>query len=197
MQAVMHLTHYAVHPLMLMMALLTMPVLYFVKVHMPPVLFVTVVVAMILATSGPSTMYIISQRFIGNRILKVLLMIPTMMLIGTGLAVNNAKAVLEALFRLNSPFHRTPKKGEKRVHGYRPIKDWTCVFELGIGAYCLCSFYMFFGYTNFVVSPFLILYASGFIFVGLVSIVHFRKPHLIDIKVKPLNEPLASPSTAL
>jgi hypothetical protein len=28
------------------------------------------------------------------------------------------------------------------------------------------------------------LYASGFLFVGVISIVHFRKPDLIDIKVK-------------
>lgn len=189
-QAVLHLTHYMVHPLMLLIAMLTMPMLYYVKVFLPPVWFGVVVFCMILATSGPSTMYMVSQHFIGNSIIKQFLLIPSMMLIGTGLAVNNGKAVLEALLNLKSPFHRTPKKGElKGKAGYRPIKDVTCIVELAIGVYCLISFQMFLGFTNFLVSPFLMLYAASFLFVGIVSIIHFRRPELIDIKLRiPLAE---------
>jgi hypothetical protein len=131
-------------------------------------------------------MYLISQHFIGNKKRRVLLFIPTMMLIGTGLAVNNAKAVFEAIIKKTSPFHRTPKKGHKPSNSYRPIKDITCVIEIALGLYCMASFYMFFGYTNFVVSPFLILYASGFLFVGVVSIAHFKRPELIDLKFDTL-----------
>jgi cellulose synthase/poly-beta-1,6-N-acetylglucosamine synthase-like glycosyltransferase len=184
MQAVFHLTHYSVHPLMLVLALLTMPVLYYVKVFLPPVWFACLIFCMILAASGPSTMYMISQHFIGNRIRKQILLIPAMMLIGTGLAVNNGKAVLEALFKKESPFHRTPKKGQSKGRGaYRPIKDITCVIEILLGVYCLASFQMFFGFANFIVSPFLVLYASGFLFVGIISIIHFQRPELIDIKL--------------
>ena len=86
-QAILHLTHYSVHPLMLILALLTMPVLYFVKVSLSPFWFAMVVFCMILATSGPSTMYMVSQFLIGNKIRKQLFLIPAMMLIGTGLAV--------------------------------------------------------------------------------------------------------------
>jgi len=184
-QAVFHLTHYIVHPLMLILALLTMPVLYFVKVNLPPIWFMGVIGCMILATSGPSTMYMISQHYIGNKLRKQLLLIPAMMLIGTGLAVNNGKAVFEALLKQSSPFHRTPKKGESTGPGYKPVKDLTCIVEILIGLYCLASFQMFLGYTNFLVSPFLMLYASGFLFVGALSIIHFRKPSLIDLKVRP------------
>ncbi|HEX3020165.1 MAG TPA: glycosyltransferase [Chitinispirillaceae bacterium] len=183
-QAILHLTHYSVHPLMLILALLTMPVLYFVKVSLSPYWFALVVVCMILATSGPSTMYMISQYFIGNKVRKQIFLIPAMMLIGTGLAVNNGKAVLEALLRMNSPFHRTPKKGSRSQNSYKPIKDVTCLIELLLGIYCLTSFQMFLGFTNFLVSPFLMLYASGFLFVGIISIIHFRKPELIDAKLK-------------
>lgn len=184
-QAIFHLTHYMVHPLMFMLALLTMPVLYYVKVFLPPFWFGVVVSCMVLATSGPSTMYMISQYYIGNRLSKQILLIPAMMLIGTGLAVNNGKAVLEALFKMQSPFHRTPKKGELTGKaGYRPIKDITCLIELALGIYCLISFRMFLGFTNFLVSPFLMLYASGFLFVGIISIIHFKRPEFIDIKLK-------------
>jgi cellulose synthase/poly-beta-1,6-N-acetylglucosamine synthase-like glycosyltransferase len=184
-QAILHLTHYSVHPLMLILALLTMPVLYYVKAFLPPIWFGCLIFAMVLATSGPSTMYMVSQYYIGNRIRKQIMLIPAMMLIGTGLAVNNGKAVIEALFKMESPFHRTPKKGEASGRGaYRPIKDITCVIEILLGIYCLASFQMFFGYSNFLVSPFLILYASGFLFVGIISIIHFQRPELIDVKLK-------------
>jgi cellulose synthase/poly-beta-1,6-N-acetylglucosamine synthase-like glycosyltransferase len=184
-QAILHLTHYSVHPLMLVLALLTMPVLYYVKVYLPPIWFACVVFCMILAASGPSTMYMVSQYYIGNKVRKQIMLIPAMMLIGTGLAVNNGKAVFEALFKMQSPFHRTPKKGQSKGRGaYRPIKDITCIIEILLGIYCLISFQMFFGYTNFLVSPFLMLYASGFLFVGIISIIHFQKPELIDAKIK-------------
>jgi cellulose synthase/poly-beta-1,6-N-acetylglucosamine synthase-like glycosyltransferase len=186
LQAVLHLTHYVVHPLMLMMALLSMPVLFFIKVHMAPALFCLVLFAMCLATSGPSTMYMVSQHYLGNRSWRKILLIPAMMLIGTGLAVNNGKAVLEAFFKRSSPFYRTPKKGEVKKNVYRPLKDISCIVEIGLGMYCLLSFYLFFGFTNFIVTPFLMLYASGFFFVGILSIIHFKKPELIDYKLNML-----------
>ncbi|MBN1129825.1 MAG: glycosyltransferase [Chitinispirillaceae bacterium] len=193
LQAVLHLTHYMVHPLMLILALLTMPVLYFIKVNLPFYWFAGIIFCMVLATSGPTTMYLVAQRFIGNSLRRQILLIPAMMLIGTGLAVNNGKAVLEALLKRDSPFHRTPKKGERKgALGYRPVKDITCIVEILIGLYCLASFQMFLGYTNFLVSPFLMLYASGFLFVGVISIIHFRKPDLIDIKVKMASQPVKS-----
>lgn len=183
-QAVLHLTHYVVHPLMLVLALLTMPVLFIVKITLAPFWMGCVVVAMILATSGPSTMYMISQHYLGNSIRKQLLLIPAMMLLGTGLAVNNGKAVIEALLKKSSPFHRTPKKGQATGKGgYKPIKDITCVVEILLGLYCFTGLKMFMGYTNFLVSPFLALYASGFLFVGIISIIHFRSPETIDLKL--------------
>jgi hypothetical protein len=143
-----------------------------------------VIACMILATSGPSTMYMVSQHFLGKKVRKQILLIPAMMLIGTGLAVNNGKAVIEALLKIDSPFHRTPKKGQANMKaGYKPIKDVTCLFEIFLGLYCFTSLKIFMGYTNFLVSPFLALYASGFLFVGILSIVHFRRPEVIDMKL--------------
>jgi len=183
-QAIMHLTHYSVHPLMLALAFLTVPVLLFAKVTLHPAMFVCVVFAMILATSGPSTMYMISQHYLGNKVRKKLFMIPAMMLLGTGLAVNNAKAVVEALLGKESAFLRTPKKGELKKNSYRPLKDVTWLVELFFGMYCMTGLWLFIGFTNAFVSPFLLLYASGFLFVGLLSIIHYRNPELIAVKLR-------------
>jgi len=183
MQAILHLTHYTVHPFMLLLAILTTPMLLFVKVTLPPALFVPVIVGMTLSTSGPSTMYLVAQHFLGAKKRKKAILIPALMLIGIGLAINNTKAVIEALLRLDSPFHRTPKKGEKRVSGYKPIKDITALFEIIIGLYCLVSFQMFFFFSSIWVAPFLVLYAAGFLFIGTLSIIHYRRPELIDTKI--------------
>ena len=169
---------------MVLLAFLTMPVLFFVKVYMHPVLFACVLFAMLLATSGPSSMYMISQHFLGNKIRKRIFLIPAMMLIGTGLAVNNAKAVMEAVFHKDSPFLRTPKKGLNSKSTYRPLKDITWIIEICLGIYCLVGVYLFFGFSNAIVSPFLALYASGFLFVGILSIVHYKKPEFISMKIR-------------
>jgi hypothetical protein len=188
-QAVFHLTHYMVHPMMLLIALLTMPILYYVKAFLPLPAFITVVVCMIAASSGPSFMYMVSQYYLGNKVIRQMLMVPALMLIGTGLAVNNAKAVFEALFNLDSPFHRTPKKGEACAKAtYRPIKDITALIEILVGLYCLVCYKMFIGFSSILVSPFLIMYTAGFLFVGILSIVHFKKPELVDLKVSSLFE---------
>jgi hypothetical protein len=182
LQAVLHLTHYSVHPLMLMMAILSLPILSFVHFSMPVWMFALLLLSIGLAAGGPSTMYLISQHFIGNKKRTALMLIPAMMLTGTGLAVNNAKAVVEALMRKSSPFLRTPKKGSKKAGIYKPLKDLTAVFEILIGIYCMTTFTLFLGYHNFLVTPFLAIYASGFLFTGAVSLIHFYKPELIDKK---------------
>jgi len=175
-----------------------MPVLFFVKVTLAPLWMAVVIACMILATSGPSTMYMVSQHFLGKKVRKQLFLIPAMMLIGTGLAVNNGKAVIEALLKIDSPFHRTPKKGQANMKaGYKPIKDVTCLFEIFLGLYCFTSLKIFMGYTNFLVSPFLALYASGFLFVGILSIVHFRRPEVIDMKLAASKVPAAVKTLSL
>ena len=58
------------------------------------------------------------------------------------------------LFSDEFAFHRTPKKGSKRSTTYKPIKDLTCLVEIILGIYCLASFQMFLGFTNFLVSRF-------------------------------------------
>jgi cellulose synthase/poly-beta-1,6-N-acetylglucosamine synthase-like glycosyltransferase len=183
-QGIMHLTHYSVHPLMIILAILTMPVLFLVKVYLHPVMFGLVLFAMLLATSGPSSMYMISQHFLGNKIRRKIFLIPAMMLIGTGLAVNNGKGVFEAFMHKDSPFLRTPKKGQNSKSTYRPLKDITWIIEIALGSYCLLGVYFFFGIENAIVSPFLALYASGFLFVGMLSIIHYKKPGLISFKIK-------------
>ncbi|MBD3240445.1 MAG: glycosyltransferase [Chitinivibrionales bacterium] len=183
LQALLHLTYYVVHPFVLTVALLTAPVLSIVNKCEMPLLLLPVLLGMGLSTFGPSIMYMTAQHTLGNRGTTKFLLIPIMMFIGVGLAVNNTWAVAEALIGRVSPFHRTPKKGQARSTNYRPIKDATCIVELAVGVYCMLAFRHFFMTASLLVTPFLLIYSAGFLFIGLLSIIHYHRPDTIDWRV--------------
>ena len=105
-------------------------------------------------------------------------------------------STLEALFRKDSDFLRTPKKGQGAKTSYRPLKDITWIVELFFGMYCMAGLWFFLGFTNVIVSPFLLLYASGFLFVGMLSIIHYKRPELISFKLGRAR-PVPAPAVAV
>jgi hypothetical protein len=98
------------------------------------------------------------------------------MCIGTGIAVNNTKAVLEALFDIKSGFIRTPKYGIqdkqdrwKGKHYTIPLNS-TSILEFILGLYSLTGLILFLFFSKFLVSPFLVIYTAGFFSVFFLSI---------------------------
>jgi hypothetical protein len=104
--------------------------------------------------------------------------IPLAMAMGTGLAINNSKAVLEALLGKISDFRRTPKFGvtnedrnwQKGI--YSTPKEITTLLELGLGViFVFVTFYAIsMGFIGWV--PFLILIQLGFIYMSVMSVLH-------------------------
>jgi hypothetical protein len=96
----------------------------------------------------------------------------------TSLALNNSRAVLEGLIGSGGSFHRTPKF---RIEGpsdewprrrYRsPVSIWV-VLELGLGAYFAWVMVSLAQAKLYAPLPFFALYLFGFLYVGLVSLVH-------------------------
>lgn len=82
--------------------------------------------------------YAVAQRSINPKTwLKEICYLPLLLALGIGMAVNNAKAVLEALFNHESAFIRTPKygiEGKKKMEikksRYKALKSLTPVIEL-------------------------------------------------------------------
>ncbi len=107
------------------------------------------------ATVSVCLFYIVAEMIVRPRRWYMVfpLMIPLLAL-GVGMAVNNAKAVLEAVFGQQSEFVRTPKFGEsqqgtlsieKRAKGYKAIKSILVpVLEL-----CFALFFGVVEYINF------------------------------------------------
>jgi cellulose synthase/poly-beta-1,6-N-acetylglucosamine synthase-like glycosyltransferase len=177
-QAFLHLTHYMVHPMMLLVVLTSIPMLYtqwFFDHLAYPVMIFTV---LCLATFGPSSLYLFSQRILYRDWKSRIKYLPFLMCLGTGIAVNNTKAVLEALFDIKSGFIRTPKygiqqKGENWKHKRYAIPlNAVSILELFLGLYSLTGLLMFLFFSKYLVSPFLMIYTSGFFYVFFLSVKH-------------------------
>ena len=177
-QAFLHLTHYMVHPMMLLVVLTSIPMLYtqwFFDHLAYPVMIFTV---LCLATFGPSSLYLFSQRILYRDWKTRIKYLPFLMCLGTGIAVNNTKAVLEALFDIKSGFIRTPKygiqqKGENwKNKRYAIPLNAVSIIELLLGLYSLTGLLMFLFFSKYLVSPFLLIYTSGFFYVFFLSVKH-------------------------
>ena len=175
-QAFLHLTHYMIHPMMLLVVLTSIPMLYtqwyFNNLAYPVMIFTL----LCLATFGPTSMYLFSQRILYKDWKGRIKYLPFLMCIGTGIAVNNTKAVLEALFDIKSGFIRTPKYGIehrqdrwKGKHYAIPLNS-TSILEFILGLYSLTGLILFLLFSKYLVSPFLMIFTAGFFSVFFLSI---------------------------
>ncbi len=103
--------------------------------------------------------------------------LPLVMAIGIGLAVNNARRVLEALFGEPGEFTRTPKYGiertqddwqHKKYHQSMPIQPFI---EVALGLYFTVTVFYALAHGIYGTLPFLMLFQFGFLYTGLMSIL--------------------------
>jgi cellulose synthase/poly-beta-1,6-N-acetylglucosamine synthase-like glycosyltransferase len=129
------------------------------------------------ATASVANFYMVSQRELYPQTwTERLRYLPLLMSIGIGLAVNNTKAVLEAIFRKESEFTRTPKyrieDGADEWIGkkYRQSVAVQPLIELALGLYFTAT--LFYALANGIYGtlPFLVLFQIGFLYTGLLSI---------------------------
>jgi cellulose synthase/poly-beta-1,6-N-acetylglucosamine synthase-like glycosyltransferase len=177
-QAFLHLTHYMVHPMMLLVVLTSIPMLYsqwfFDNLSFPVLIFTL----LSLATFGPSSMYLFSQKVLYRDWKTRIKFLPFLMCLGTGIAVNNTKAVLEALLNIKSGFVRTPKYGINKKQDNWRGKNYSIplsavsIIEFLLGLYSLAGLLMFLLFSKYLVSPFLLIYTAGFFYVFFLSVKH-------------------------
>ena len=130
------------------------------------------------ATASVANFYMVCQRELYPQSwTERLKYLPILMSIGIGLAVNNTKAVLEAIFHKPSEFKRTPKyrieggTGEWMGKNYRQAVAIQPLVELTLGLYFTAT--LFYALANGIYGtvPFLMLFQVGFLYTGLLSIV--------------------------
>ena len=181
LQALLHLTHYLIHPLILAMTVLVLPLVELLELRFAAPFAPPLVVALLLALLGPSTLYVLSQAAIGRDWRRTVVLMPALVALGIGLAVNNSRAVWEALRGQPSEFVRTPKLGAGAETTGRQRSD-PGAYRGALGRIYLAEIFMglwaaaaFAGYLVKIGSPaglLLLLQAVGFSWVGVISLRH-------------------------
>ena len=133
------------------------------------------------ATASVCFFYVATQRELGLTGWKRVKYLPFIMSLGIGLAINNAKAVIEALLNQQSAFARTPKTGSegKSVRStvkrsYRGARSMMPLIELGFGLYFSGALWFAIDAHIWTSVPFLVLFQVGFLYVGAVSLFQGR-----------------------
>jgi hypothetical protein len=160
---------------MLTLALLA-PILLLRQASFFPSVFFFIFGALLLVScTGPSRMYLVAEKAIGRSLWRTLLLMPAMICFGCGLAVNNTRAVLEAVLGIKSAFIRTPKSGSLRRKHYRVGRRGMIGLELAAGLWCLAGMFLYFRSHHYLIGHFMLIYALGFLFIGGLSWHHRRK----------------------
>jgi cellulose synthase/poly-beta-1,6-N-acetylglucosamine synthase-like glycosyltransferase len=130
----------------------------------------------VLATASVLSFYVAAQREIDPGWKRGLKYLPGVLALGIGLAVNNARAVIEALCSYETPFVRTPKynvTNERRgapVRRYRSIAGLMPWVEVAFGLYMGAIVWVGLQHRLWMVVFFMTLFAIGFLYVGIGSL---------------------------
>jgi cellulose synthase/poly-beta-1,6-N-acetylglucosamine synthase-like glycosyltransferase len=177
MEAVFHLTAGVSYPLMILLSTLLLPAMI-VRFYQGWFQMLLIDLPLFLASScSISAFYLASQRALFPRRWKrTFLYLPFIMAVGIGLSVRNAKAVLEAMFGVQSEFARTPKyriesnEGTWRKKLYHNKAGWMPYVEVALGLYFAATVFYSIENQNWATAPFLLLFVWGYLYTGLMSL---------------------------
>jgi hypothetical protein len=140
------------------------------------------------ATASVANFYMVCQRELYPATwTERLRYLPFLMSIGIGLAVNNTRAVFEALFRKQSEFVRTPKYAiegatdewaQKKYHHTAAVQP---LIEVALGIYFTAT--LFYALANGIYGtvPFLMLFQVGFLYTGMLSLLQQYGPESVEV----------------
>jgi cellulose synthase/poly-beta-1,6-N-acetylglucosamine synthase-like glycosyltransferase len=173
-QAILHLSYYLAHPLMLVVMLITLPLIWYGLLGRWTLTFLS------LATVGPPLLYSLAQHALYPDWIRRLRALPVLVCIGMGLALNSTTAVIEAVLGIRSAFQRTPKfriegrTGSWQGRPYAPSAGALVLGEIMLTIYALLTVYAALARDNAQAIPFLSLYVLGFGYVSIAGIVQSR-----------------------
>ena len=181
LEAWYHLTANISYPLMIVLSTLLMPAMIIRSWQGYLQMFLIDLPLFMASTMSVSSFYLVSQKELYPKTWwKTFVYVPFLMALGVGLTITNTKAVLEALFGVQSAFARTPKyrvekKGEKsQAKKYRKRLGIVPWIELGLGCYFAYTVWYAVSTENFFTVPFLLLFVLGYWSTGLLSLLQGR-----------------------
>jgi hypothetical protein len=121
--------------------------------------------------------YTVCQRELYSDWISRVRYLPILMSVGIGLAVNNSRAVLEALFHKDTEFTRTPKYGIERTGDEWQTKKYHTsmlvqpLIEVSLGIYFTGTVLYALANGIYATLPFLMLFQAGYLYMGCTSIM--------------------------
>jgi hypothetical protein len=176
-QAFVHLTYYMIHPLMLVVVLLSIPAFAVGGLVPSKTVLALKSIVFALASVGPACMLIYAQLVLPARRWHHALWLPSLLVIGVGVAWSTSLAVLSAFWSRDLHFVRTPKfgigpgGGRWRGRRYASSRPWDGLAELGLGLYCAWTAWVLGEQGHYGVLPFMLLYTAGFLTVGFLTVL--------------------------
>jgi cellulose synthase/poly-beta-1,6-N-acetylglucosamine synthase-like glycosyltransferase len=182
LESFVHLTSNIVFPFIIMVAILNVPIVIIKNLGHSYDEVYTLMSIFVLASISTFLFYTYAQKAIHLDWRKRLLLFPVFLAGSMGLAVNNTKAVMEALLGIKTGFARTPKHGiitqgddwKKKKYKQRKISG-AVIFELLLTVYYLvgiCISLFAFKTPEIAAIPFQLLFFFGFGTVGILSLRH-------------------------
>ncbi|NNM29143.1 MAG: glycosyl transferase family 2, partial [Akkermansiaceae bacterium] len=136
----------------------------------------------IFASGSVILFYLMSQKALRpKQWWREIIYLPCLLALGIGMSINNAKAVLEAVFNQKSGFVRTPKYGigrqkdpqKRQKSAYRAIKSVTPLVELLFGCFFLFVVLDALLSGNWISFILLLPFPIGFFYTSLASFANF------------------------
>jgi cellulose synthase/poly-beta-1,6-N-acetylglucosamine synthase-like glycosyltransferase len=192
-EAFLHLTPNISYPLMIVVSALMLPVMI-VRFYMGWMQMVFLDLPLIAASFWSiSLFYVLAQRELYPKSWKrSVLMLPMLMAVGVGLTIINTRAVLEALFGVETAFARTPKYaiGDRPVNlevkKYRRRSGWLPYAEIACGTYFVGMIAFAIETYNFFSIPFLLLFVFGYYWAGFGTLYQEHQGRLRFLKQQKL-----------
>ncbi|HXF63607.1 MAG TPA: glycosyltransferase family 2 protein, partial [Caldilineaceae bacterium] len=161
--ALLHLGNYLIHPLLLAMLLVALPMVALGIDPAAPLAYLS------LFSFGPPLLYAVAQRRLHpSSWLRRWAILPLLMILGTGLSLNNTIAVLQGLTGKGGAFLRTPKFQVREAQdrwqqsAYRLPLQPVVLAELGLALYAALTMALCMEQGRWSAIPFLAVYAAGF-----------------------------------
>lgn len=175
--AVFHLTGYGIHPLILALLILTLPVGLFC-----PMAFQLFPLSMV-AGVGPPLLYLTARASHSPPLWERLKLLPLLTITGFGLCLSTSLAVFQGLFSTGSAvFVRTPKLNlsnastqiKKIDRNYiSPISPLIWI-ELFLGVYALITGIVLVPLIGWGIFPWMMIYMSGFFYIAGMNLIQSR-----------------------
>lgn len=179
-EAFCHLTPNISYPLMIVVSTLMLPVMI-VRFYMGWLEMLLIDLPLIVASFWSiSAFYLVAQRELYPKTWKrSFVFMPALMAAGVALTLSNAKAVLEALFGIQTAFARTPKyaisgsrqKGKRAGSKYKSRSGWLPYMEIAAGTFFVGMIAFAIDTKNYLSIPFLLLFVGGYYWAGFATLI--------------------------